>query len=339
MVSKENEMKRNRRRRRRVVVVLGLIAVVAAVVLAYGWGGNFGRDRMPAAYEHLEALQEVADEHGDRAAGSPGYEAAAEYVEAQLAEAGYESTRQYFTVEYRGEEFETFNIIAETAGSEENVVMLGAHLDGVPGSPAINDNGSGVAALLETATALSQQEDITHKVRFAWWGAEELPKSYGSRHYVRDLAENDPEALEAIAAYLNVDMVASPNHVIGVYDAGHADPRLDVPDGSEQIMKVFTDYFDSRDQPWVGTTWDMNSDQVAFLRQEVAVGGLFTGDTGQKTPQQARLFGGAAGQPADPHYDTPRDDLDNVDPAALGIMTDALTHAATRLAQDRTALD
>ena len=32
--------------------------------------------------------------------------------------------------------------------------MAGAHLDSVPEGPGINDNGSGVAALLEIATRL-----------------------------------------------------------------------------------------------------------------------------------------------------------------------------------------
>ena len=39
-------------------------------------------------------------------------------------------------------------MIAE-AGEGERVVMAGAHLDSVPDGPGINDNGSGVAVLLE----------------------------------------------------------------------------------------------------------------------------------------------------------------------------------------------
>ena len=49
----------------------------------------------------------------------------------------------------------TRSIIAELPGSEPGlVVMLGAHLDSVVDGPGINDNGSGVAALLELARAL-----------------------------------------------------------------------------------------------------------------------------------------------------------------------------------------
>ncbi len=289
----------------------------------------------PAAFEHLVKFQALADEYGDRATGTSGYEAAAQYVERQLARAGFQSTRQYFTFKHRREQIESFNILAQTAsGSEENVIMLGAHLDGVPGCPAINDNGSGVAAVLEAAKALGRQEGLRNAVRFAWWGAEEYSKEYGSRHYVKDLAKNDSDGLDRIAAYLNFDMVASPNPIIGVYDARQPTPHRQVPVGSTKIMDVFTDYFDTYDQPWVPTDWDEDSDQLSFVKKGVPVGGLYTGDDQKKTGKQARLFGGTAKRPCDPNYHGPGDDLRNVDLEALSLMTDAVTHAALRLAHD-----
>ena len=344
------------RRSRRTLNLIGALAVLAALVLAYGWATDFGRRTPPpTAYGHLEQFQTLAEEHGDRAMGTSGYEAAAQYVEQQLDNAGYESSRQYFTVQDRGQEIETFNIIAETeteteteTGSEDSVVMLGAHLDGVPDIPAINDNASGAAALLVAATELGQQDESTNKARLAWWGAEELPATPGSRHYVQNLAQNDSAALENIAVYLNFDMVASPNPVIAVYDAGetdvaedphHGHRSLDVPDGSVEVMEVFTGYFQARDQPWVTTEWNFVSDQVPFIEEGVAVGGLFTGSGEGKTDRQASLFGGTAGQPRDPNYHTSGDDLGNVNQEALTIMTDAITHAATTLAQDSSALE
>lgn len=284
------------------------------------------------AYDHLEKFQALAEEHGDRAAGTPGYEAAARYVEAQLTAAGYETTRHYFTVQTRHDQFETFSVLAETAGGDEdNVIMLGAHLDGVPGSPAINDNASGAAALLETARRLSdEQQPLAHKVRLAWWGAEEYRGYPGSSRYVEELEDEDQT--DTIAAYLNFDMVASPNHVIALYDAHDTDTRLDVPEGSEDLMAVFTDYFDSRDEPWMTTGWDFESDQVAFAEADIPVGGLFTGSNERKSSREARLFGGEAGQPRDPNYHRPGDDLGNVDPETLNLTTDAMFHTAATLA-------
>ena len=47
------------------------------------------------------------------------------------------------------------NVVAQTkTGDTHNVVVAGAHLATVAESPGINDNGTGVAALLETAAAL-----------------------------------------------------------------------------------------------------------------------------------------------------------------------------------------
>ena len=48
----------------------------------------------------------------------------------------------------------------------------GAHLDSVNAGPGIQDNGSGSAAILETALQMAKVKP-RNKVRFAWWGAEE----------------------------------------------------------------------------------------------------------------------------------------------------------------------
>lgn len=333
---------RLRRRTGVTLAALGsvLVLLAAFLLIEQPWGDSDAA-QPPPAFEHLEAFQALADEHGDRAAGSTGYEAAAQYVEEQLEAFGYDTERQYFVVEHRRGEFETFNIIAEAEGStDDTVIMLGAHLDGVTDSPAINDNGSGAAALLVTAEALHRQGEPTNTVRFVWWGAEEYRDSPGSSYYVEELEDEDPEALDAIAAYLNFDMVASPNYVIGVYDPEKPGRRgrLDVPDGSAEVMEVFTDYFDARDQPWVGTTWNFASDQVAFVEADVPVGGLFTGSTERQSPQDAWTFGGTAGRPRDPNYHSADDDIDNVDLDALRITTDAMIHAATTLAEDAHAL-
>ena len=50
--------------------------------------------------------------------------------------------------------------------------MAGAHLDSVQAGPGINDNGSGSAALLETALMMAKVKP-ENTLRFAWWGAEE----------------------------------------------------------------------------------------------------------------------------------------------------------------------
>ena len=100
----------------------------------------------------------------------------------------------------------TRNIVAQTkSGDTKNLVLAGAHLDSTPRSPGMNDNASGVAALLEAASALGAQPEISNAVRFVFWGSE---AEGGSTKYVGGLARDQ---LDDIALYLSVDMLASPN--------------------------------------------------------------------------------------------------------------------------------
>ena len=71
---------------------------------------------------------------------------AADYIEAEFAGAGYEVKRQ----EYQVSGTTCSNLEVEISGTTrpDEIVVVGAHYDSVPGSPAANDNGSGVAAVL-----------------------------------------------------------------------------------------------------------------------------------------------------------------------------------------------
>ncbi len=243
------------------------------------------------------------------------------------------------------EEFETFNVIAQTPGGRDhNVVMVGAHLDGVEDGPGINDNGSGSAAILEVAVQLAAAtdggQDVQNAVRFAWWGAEEVGLR-GSTHYVADLVENDPAALDDIATYLNFDMVGSPNYIIGVYDANESTypAPVEVPPGSAETEAVFTDYFDGIDQAWVDTEFSGRSDYQAFIENGIPASGLFTGADGSKTAEEVALFGGTEGIFYDPNYHSPADTIDNVDATALDIMSRAIGHAVASLSVDTFAIN
>jgi Zn-dependent M28 family amino/carboxypeptidase len=102
---------------------------------------------------------------------------------------------------------ETWNIISETKqGDPDKVIMLGAHLDSVQKGPGVNDDGSGVAALLEIMTAVRRYDGFPHKIRFAWWGAEESGL-VGSLYYTSHLSEDEADKIKY---YFNYDMIGSP---------------------------------------------------------------------------------------------------------------------------------
>jgi len=233
---------------------------------------------------------------------------------------------------------DTFNIITETPGGDhDNVVMLGAHLDGVPEGPGINDNGSGSATLLETAVQLADAGETTNAVRFAWWGAEEVGL-VGSYTYVDSLSE---EEAGDIATYLNFDMVASPNYVVSVYDANEStyEAPVEVPAGSIATEKAFTDYFDSIGQPWIDTAFDGRSDYDGFISAGIPASGLFTGADDIKTEEEFELFGGTVGIPHDPNYHSAGDDLANINQEALGITSKAIAFVTASFAEDTSAID
>nr|WP_305791246.1 M28 family peptidase [Sutcliffiella cohnii] len=85
-----------------------------------------------------------------------------------------------------------------------NVITLTSHHDSVPGAPGANDNASGTAMVLELARVFKNLPTDT-EIRFITFGAEELGL-LGSRHYVRDLPQ---EELDRIVANFNLDMVGS----------------------------------------------------------------------------------------------------------------------------------
>jgi aminopeptidase Y len=220
----------------------------------------------------------------------------------------------------------TWNIIADSrTGDANRVVMNGAHLDSVLPGPGINDNGSGSAVLLELAIQLGKVP-LKNKLRFAWWGAEELGL-LGSTNYVGTLPADD---LAKIKLYLNYDMVASPNYAFKIYDGDDSDAvgAPAGPAGSDEIEKAFEKYFDALHIGHVGTDFDGRSDYGPFIAAGIPAGGLFTGAEGVKTPEEATLFGGTAGEAYDGCYHQACDTVANVNDTALAVNTGAIAVVA-----------
>ncbi|MCZ4555001.1 M28 family peptidase [Rhodococcus maanshanensis] len=208
------------------------------------------------------------------------------------------------------------NVIAQTTtGSTENVVLVGAHLDSVEKGPGINDNGSGSAAVLETALRLGSAPNVTNAVRFAWWGAEELGL-VGSERYAEGLDEGERED---IALYLNFDMLGSRNAGYFALDGDDSDREGagPGPQGSDAIERTLTGYLAWRGIAPDGTDFDGRSDYGPFIEMGIPSGGVDSGADDRKSEEQAVKWGGTAGETFDPGYHSPEDTLANVDRAAL----------------------
>jgi Zn-dependent M28 family amino/carboxypeptidase len=214
------------------------------------------------------------------------------------------------------------SVVAETPGDPERVAMLGAHLDSVHDGPGINDDGSGVAALLEIARAVAGGVDAG-RIRFAFWAGEEYGL-YGSRAYVDALS---PEELSALAGYLNLDMLGSLNQVPFVYDDALAAP------GSDQITDFLVDALDAAGTGAEPMDLGGSSDHFPFEQAGVPTGGIFSGANEVMTDAQATEFGGQADEPMDACYHLACDTPENVDTQQVATFAAAAAAAALALAR------
>ena len=231
----------------------------------------------------------------------------------------------------------SYNVLGESKGGDpNNVVMVGAHLDSVNEGPGIQDNGSGSAAILEVAVQMARVKP-RNKVRFAWWGAEESGL-VGSTYYVDNLTA---EQQDNIALYLNFDMIGSPNHVFFIYDGDDSDGvgAGPGPDGSAAIEKTFEEYYHQRGQPFKGTDFSGRSDYGPFIAVGIPSGGLFTGAEGIKTPEEAAIWGGTAGDQYDPCYHLACDTYDNINLHAFDINIDAVAYAVLQYGMNTLAVN
>ncbi|MGW3386367.1 M28 family metallopeptidase [Streptomyces cinereoruber] len=274
---------------------------------------------LTAVKQHLTDLQSIATANGgNRAHGRAGYKASIDFVKAKLDAAGYTTSLQTFTTSGAT----GYNLIADWPGGDPNqVLMAGSHLDSVSSGLGINDNGSGSAAILETALAVSRAGYQPSKhLRFAWWGAEELGL-VGSKYYVNNLPTTERSKIKG---YLNFDMIGSPNPGYFVYDD---DPTIE---------QTFKSYFAGLGVPTeIETEGDGRSDHAPFKSAGVPVGGLFTGASRVKTSAQVSKWGGTA-TAFDRCYHSSCDNTSNINDTALDRNSDAVAHAIWTLSAGST---
>jgi Zn-dependent M28 family amino/carboxypeptidase len=104
------------------------------------------------------------------------------FIEKELASYGLSVESDYFS--YRGKSFR--NIVGRLAAQRgASLIILGAHLDSVEGTPGADDNASGVAVLLEAARMLSRSR-LRSQLLFCAFNLEEL-NMIGSTHFAKKL--------------------------------------------------------------------------------------------------------------------------------------------------------
>lgn len=218
------------------------------------------------------------------------------------------------------ETFTTNNVIATSnCGSPNTTLVIGAHSDSVSEGPGINDDGSGTIGILEVAKQLAKYK-VNNAVRFGFWSGEEQGL-LGSTFYVNSLSAGEKSN---IRAYLNFDMIASPNYIHALYDGDGSSFNLTGPSGSAEIEHFFQDFFTGAGENYTATAFDGRSDYLAFIDAGIPAGGTFTGAEALKTEEQEAMFGGEAGVALDVNYHGAGDTVDNLNMEAFVLHTKAI---------------
>jgi hypothetical protein len=161
----------------------------------------------------LAAVDHLAGRIGPRPGTSPAYFEAAGWVEQQLRGHGWEVRRQRFHTP-AGFSWnadvpagDSVNLIATRGDVEPGQpwLLVGAHLDTVPGAPGAEDNASGIGVLLTLADALSDRRSRLPVVLVVF-GSEE-PRGptdddhhYGSRAFVEALTPGQRSSLRGMVS-------------------------------------------------------------------------------------------------------------------------------------------
>jgi hypothetical protein len=201
--------------RRTLPVALALAALALAP-------GSQAQAPAPAlSGERAHATVRALAALGPRVAGSAAERRAGRLVEARLRSLGYRVSVQEFPLPRGGS---SRNVVGLSGEPVRAVVV--AHLDGVSAGPAANDNGSGVAVMLELARALRGVDGVL----VAALGAEERAETGSSLHLgsLRLLRGLSAAGRRRIGFAVSLDMVGvgSSLHVRGIEPAPNRSARL-----------------------------------------------------------------------------------------------------------------
>lgn len=144
------------------------------------------------------------------------------------------------------------NVVADIPGSDPSeMVLLCAHFDSWDAAQGANDNGAGVAAVLEAARIFKLLGiQPKHTIRFVFFSGEEQ-LSNGSRAYV----EQHKDELDKIRAVFNVDSGAHPPLGFAIHG------RQDLEAISKTLLKPLAPLGADR----VFLDADFDSDQETFI--------------------------------------------------------------------------
>jgi Peptidase family M28 len=206
----------------RVLLLLSVLAALFSVVWLFTirMPGRAFAGPLPALTPGQEGLSDRLQRHVLRLAGEIGERSVARpdavlravaYLEAELNAMGYTASAQEYYA--HGQRWRNLEATMRGSAQPDEVIVVGGHYDTAEGAPGADDNGSGVAGVLELARSFAGKP-ATRTIRFVFFGTEEPPSfptsAMGSRHY----ADSARARGDRIVAMLSIES-------IGYY---HSDP-------------------------------------------------------------------------------------------------------------------
>jgi len=194
-----------------MTLYLILILILAAALFTYmiTMPGNSYAGDLPALDEAGQDTAKRFATHGALLCRNPagrnfiekqGLESARKYIAEQFQASGYQVEFQEYQLS--GDVFA--NVAATHTGTTypEEIIIVGAHYDAVFGAPGANDNGSGVAAMLELADRF-KDKNYPRTVRFVAFVNEEPPNfmtgNIGSYVYAKRAAKKKENIIAMFA--------------------------------------------------------------------------------------------------------------------------------------------
>jgi len=283
------------------------------------------RDRLAAHVKYLSTTI------GERNLPRGTLPASVDYLRRNLQAAGYAVTEQTFQVE--GQTVSNLEVILPGNRQAETIVV-GAHYDTAAGAPGANDNGSGVAGVLELARLLRGSK-LRRSVRFVLFANEEPPhfqtENMGSVVYARQLRKDHVVvsamiSLETIGYYSEIPGSQKYPALLGLFypNRGNFLGFVGNPESRDLVRRAIRTFRESANFPsegiaapaeWPGIGW---SDQWSFWQQQYPA--IMVTDT---APFRYR------------YYHTPGDTGDHVDFERMARVVDGIRKVVESLAMDR----
>jgi alkaline phosphatase isozyme conversion protein len=241
------------------------LLIMMLIVMGGCTQGGQGEEQSAAqpgtiASEYLTELSDM----GGRVTGTDAETAAGDWVQATLEDMGYTVTAEPFDYDVEGAKGSSRNFIAVKEGTSDKTVILGAHYDSVDVGNGVDDNGSGVAVVLEAAKVLKDVE-TPQTIQFIFFGAEEAGLC-GSDYHVNKMTQ---EEKGNVLVMINYDSLVAGEKAY-VYGDGDAEGKFRdraLAIAAEKNLELITQPGENPEYP-AGTTGDW-SDHAAFKNVDI----------------------------------------------------------------------